>query len=316
MRHGIPSAVVRAAGQVFSRPRQVLVFWLVNLAVAAVLTVPLAAVLSDTLDRNLHSDRMADGPSWQWFDTVDRTRPEVLGDLSAVEALFGPQGVGLGELSKLSGVPLAVLAAGLVVFWLNALLHLGWLSTLAGGRGGARGGLLACAGRFALPGSALALGALVAYVAVYQVIYVGGGKLLEPLAQATETEWVALGVMWARLAVTLLALLGVKLAFDLAKAWLVQRDSSNFARAALGGLGALGRNGLRYTAAYLLIGLIAALSVALWWWLPDRGAITGGLPRSWLGLLLVFLIHQAFLIARIALRLWHLGATWNLYVRG
>ena len=316
MRHGIPSALVRAAGQVLARPRQLAVFWLLNLVVAAVSTVPLAAVLSHHLDRNLHGEVLVRGPSWSWLDTVDRRHPEVLGGLSGVEALFGPEGVGLDELSRLSGVPLAVVAAGLVVFWLNGLLHLGWLSTLAGGRGGARGGLLSSTARFALPGTALSLGALAAYVAVYALVYVGGGRAMEPLSRAPENEWIALGLLWLRLAVTLLALLGVKLAFDLAKAWLVQRDRGNVLRAALAGTAELWRDGVRYAAAYLLVGAFATLVVALWWWLPDLGAVTGGLPRSRPGLLLVFLLHQVFLVARIALRLWHLGVTWNLYVRG
>lgn len=306
----------RAAGQVLARPRQLLAFWLLNLVIAAVLTVPLAGVLSETLDTNLYGEEMAEGPSWRWFDTVDRTRPEVLGDLSAVEALFGAEGLGLEELGKLSGVPLALLAAGLVVFWLNTLLHLGWLSTLAGGRGDARGGLLACAGRFAIPGSLLALGSLAAYAGVYALVFRGGGRLLEPLSAGTENEWVALALLWTRLALTLLALLGVKLTSDLAKSWMVQRDSRNLLRAVPAALGVLGRHGLRYVLGYLLVGAVALGAVALWWSLPDLGAVTGGLPQTWLGLLLVFLLHQVFLVLRIALRLWHLGVTWGLYVRG
>lgn len=316
MRHGILSALVRAAGQVLARPRQLAAFWLVNLVVAAVLTVPLAAVLSHHLDRNLHGEVLARGPSWSWLDTVDRLHPELLGDLSAIEALFGPEGVGIEELGRLSGAPLTVVAAGLVVLWLNTLLHLGWLSTLAGGRGNARGGLLASTARFALPGTGLWLGALLAYGTAYALVYVGGGAAMEPLSRAPENEWLALGLLWLRLAVTLLALLGVKLAFDLAKAWLVQRDRGNVLRAAIAGVAELWRNGVRYVAAYVLVGAVAALAVAFWWWLPDLGALTGGLPRSWPGLLLVFLLHQVFLVVRIGLRLWHLGVTWNLYVRG
>lgn len=316
MRHGIPSALVRAAGQVASRPRQLVAFWLLNLVTAAVLTVPAAAVLSQNLDRNLYGDRMAQGPSWSWLDTVDRRHPGLLGDLSAVEALFGPEGVGPEELGALTGLPLAVVAAGLAVFWLNTLLHLGWLSTLAGGRGSARGGLLSGAARFALPGTALSLGALAVYVAVYALIYVGGGATAQPLSRAPENEWVALGLLWLRLALTLAAFLGVKLAFDLAKSWMVQRDRGNPLRAALAGAAELWRNGVRYAVAYLLVGAVAAALVALWWWLPDLGTITGGLPQGWVGLLVVFLLHQVFLLARIALRLWHLGVTWTLYVRG
>jgi len=321
LRHGIPSAIVRAAGQVLARPRQLVAFWLLNLVVAALLTAPLAVVLSDHLDHNLHGERMAEGPSWRWLDTVDRTHPEVLGDRSAVSALFAAEGVGWEEMAELSGAPVAVLAGGLAVFWLNALLHLGFLSTLAGGRRDARGGLLAGAARFALPGTVLAVGALMAYVATYALVYVGGGRLMEPLSRAPENEWVALGLLWARVTVTLLALLGVKLTFDLAKAWLVQRDSvnilsGNVLRAVLGALKELWRNGVRYGLAYLVVGAVAAVVVLLWWWLPDLGAITGGLPQGWLGLVLVFLLHQLFLLARIVLRLWHLGVTWNLVVRG
>lgn len=297
----IPKAIARAVLQVLRRPHHLLVFLLVNLVTAGVLILPLQHVLSESLDRSLYGDEMAQGVSWRAFDTILRTHPS----LGSPDGLEEPEG-----LASLTGLPFQALAAGVVMFWLHALLHCGYLSTLGSGMGGRRRGLLGGTGRFAVPGTGLTVVAAAGYGAVIWLGYDLGGRLLEPLLDSLDREWLALGLLWGRLGLVLLGLLLVKLWFDLAKTSLVRRDTWNVLAATLDGAREILRRGLPYAVAYLLVGVASVLVIALWWWLPGRWA-----AYSTLGLVLLFLLQQVFLAARIGIRLVHLGTTRNLFVQ-
>jgi hypothetical protein len=330
-----PSLIAAIAGglrDVVARPGAVLALLAANLLIAIALAAPLAALLASDLDHNLYGDAMAEGASWRWFDTVDRRHPAVLGDLSAWNALFGEEGVRLDDLAKLSGVPLAVALAGLAVYWLNALLHAGWLAALGSGAAGpagagpvgpapARGAAAATfagAARFALPATLIALLAAAFYAGAYALLYVGLGALLDGAGEASQREWVSLGLMWMRLALVLVAFLGIKLWSDLAKAALVERAASRgnglaaLPGALLAAAAQLLRRGPVYATAYLAIGLGTPLLAALWW------VVTLPLEPATLWPLLVVLVlaQQLFLAFRIALRLAHLAATRRLFTGG
>lgn len=327
-RPSILAAVAGGLRDVAAHPGAVLALLAGNLLAAIALAAPLAALLASDLDHNLYGDAMAEGASWRWFDTADRRHPAVLGDLSAWNALFGERGVRLDDLAKLSGVPLAIALAGLAVYWLNALLHAGWLAALgtgaagpagigpAGiGRVGARGAAAATfagAARFALPATLIALLAAALYAGAYALLYLGFGALLDGTGEASQREWVSLGLTWMRLALVLAAFLGIKLWSDLAKAALVERagGGSGAGLAALPGAllaaaAELLRRGPIYATAYLAIGLGTPLLAALWW------VVTLPLEPATLWPLLVVLVlaQQLFLAFRIALRLAHLAAT-------
>lgn len=309
IRHrSLPSILVAALGRTGARPRLVAALLLVNLAAALVLTVPLGALLAAELDHNLYGDAMASGASWRWFDTVDRRHPAVLGDLAAWHALFEDEGVAWSDLAELSGVPAAVLAAGLALFWLNSLLHTGWLAAMLPGRRGTPRELFAEAARFALPTSLLAVLAVAGYAAVYAVVYVGGGRLLDGVGEAAQREWVSLGLTWGRLLVTLGGMLAVKLVFDLARAALVELGAWRLLPALGIAAGELVRRGPAYLALYLVIGLGTPLLAIAWWLLTlPLGPATG-----WAVLLLLFVCQQVLVAGRIALRLAHLAATQGL----
>lgn len=297
-RRGVMRSALRAFGQVLERPHHLLAFLLLNLVLAVVVALPYQVLLGDRLERAPVAEEIADGASWRWLDTLLRQRPEILGT-PGLEWPPRPGGM----------LPAQTLAAGLLLYWLTAILHCGYLSTLRSGPSGRRG-LFASAARFALPATALALLAGLGYLAMVALLFVGTGRLTEPLAAATDREWVALALTWGRAALTLAGLLAVKLVFDLAKTVVVRRDSLNFLGAGVEAVSELGRRGLPYLAAYLLIALPGLALIALWWLLPGRVV-----PGSWAGLAALFLFQQIFLAARIAFRLAHLGATWNLYPR-
>lgn len=322
-RPSLIAAVAGGLGDAVARPGAVLALLTIQLVAAIALAAPLATLLSSELDHNLYGETMARGASWRWFDTVDRQHPAVLGDLGAWNALFDERGVRLDDLAGLSGVPLAMAVAGLAFYWLNALLHTGWLWALGGGGDGggpssrpapARGAAAATfagAVRFALPATLIALLAAAFYAVAYALLYVGLGALLDGVGEASQREWVSLGLTWMRLALVLTAFLGIKLWSDLAKAALVARAAGGgsvlaaLPGALLAAAGQLLRRGPVYATAYLAIGLGTPLLAALWW------VVTLPLEPATLWPLLVVLVlaQQLFAGARIALRLAHLAAT-------
>ncbi|MFN7961524.1 MAG: hypothetical protein U0002_09650 [Thermoanaerobaculia bacterium] len=274
---------------------------LVNLLVAWVLAAPLKGVLADNLDLNLYSDTMATGASWRWFDTVDRLNPAAFGNLDAWQGLLSPEGVKASALGKLSGTALAVVLAGLFLFWANAVFHCGFLATLQPAE--RRLGFGASCAHLALPASALSFFALLSYLGVYALCYVQTGKWLEPWRGELPSEGVAIALTWARLAVTGLGLLVVKTLFDLGKIALATRGNWNWPWAFFVAASELARRSPGYLLLSLGMGALVLPLSALWW-------ATGGLlhPQGSIGLLILFVLHQLFVAARIFLRLAHLGA--------
>ncbi|HEX4952135.1 MAG TPA: hypothetical protein VF017_01905 [Thermoanaerobaculia bacterium] len=291
LRHGARAVLIR--------PHVVAALLLVNLLAAWVLVAPLRGVLSAELDHNLMGDEMATGASWRWFDTVDRKHPLALGDLEAWHGLLRDGGARWDALKKLSGPPLSVALAGLFLFWVSAVFHCGFLGTLAAERRGFGAG---CA-HFALPVSALAFFAGLSYAGAYALLYVQTGKWLEDWRSSLGSEWLAIGLTWTRLGVTLAAVFLFKILFDLSKVALVERGGWNWPLAFFVGFRELLRSGLRYFGLSVVFGLGLALLALLWSVLPGRWA-----PQSWLALLAVFLLQQVFLGTRIALRLGRLAA--------
>jgi hypothetical protein len=195
-----------------------------------------------------------------------------------------------------------------LLFFVHAVLHTGYL---AAGRWrsseGRAAGLLHRAALFAVPSVGLAAAAAAGYVAVYAAAYVATGPPLARLAEAAQSHSLHLLFVWLRLGLTLALLVAVKLWFDLAKAALVETGSWNLGRAAVRAARELARRGWAYALLYLVLGA-GTLALALVWLLVADPLV----PRTWIGLAIVFVLHQLVLAVRIALRLAHLGATQGL----
>ena len=302
-------AIAAAAGagirQTLTRPRAVALLLLVNLLAAWVLAAPMATLLSSELDDNLYGDEMARAVSWRWFDEVDRRHGREIGNLEGWHALFSSEGVGLDDLLATSGQLRAIALAAFFLFWINGLLHCGFLATLYPDR---RGGFAAATARFAFPATLLAIGALLSYLAAYALLYVQTGRWLAGWMEAVDSEWIARAATAGRLVLTLAVVLGLKLFYDLTRVILIERNSGNWPWAGLLALRDLARHGPRYAAVYLLLGLLVPVLSWGWSWSGGRWA-----PQGWIGLFLLFGLHQLFLAARIGLRLSHLAATRSLY---
>ncbi|HEX2252641.1 MAG TPA: hypothetical protein VHQ65_05190, partial [Thermoanaerobaculia bacterium] len=308
----LPGVLAAAVRRPIAEPRVLGFFLLLNLATALVLVAPLRGVLSARLDSNLYGDVMETGASWRWFDTVTRQHPEALGDLGAWTALFSAEGVRLSDLAALSGPAAAVAVAMLLVYLLTAVLHTGWLAAgrfRAGTGGGTVAPLLHRAALFAGPTLLLALAALLLYAGTYALFAVALGVPLDRLALWLQSERAHLTLLWGRLGLTVLAWLVVKIWFDLAKAALVEGLPAH--RAAARALRELGRRGWAYLLLYTLLATVG-LALAFLWMLLTAPLV----PETWLGLVILFLLHQVYLAVRIGLRLARLGAAQGLLLSG
>jgi len=306
----LPGVLWRALVRAVSQPGAVALFLLLNLAVAAVLAMPYRGLLHAELDDNLFGEAMEAGASWRWYDTVERRDPRALGDLSALPAFFTSEGVRWKDLRALSGPPAAIALAAAILFFLHAILHVGWLAVgrWKGGRGGGVAALLHRAAVFAPPALALAAVAAAAYAAVYALAFVATGPPLEALAEWFQSERLHLALLGLRLALTALLVALVKIAFDLAKVALVETGSWKWWNALARSARELVRRGWAYLLLYALLAL-GTLALAALWWLLSAPLV----PQSILGIAILFLLHQIVLGLRIALRLAGLSAvqgTW------
>jgi hypothetical protein len=301
-RQNLVIALRKGVTGTFERWHMVAGFLLANILVAWVLVAPLRGLLRGELDSNLYGDTMATGSSWTWFQTVDRKHPELFGNLQAWHDLLSHRGVGLRALASLSGPAAGAALAGLFLFWLNAVMHCGFLASFVPGERQRSFGA-GCA-HYALPASALAFFATLSYALVYGLLFVQTGRWTEGLRLAVDDERLALALTGGRLALTLAGFLAVKLIFDLAKVALVEKGNWNWLWATWLGARELARRPGGYALLYLLLGLLTLPWVGGWWLVFGRFV-----PESWFGLALTFVLQQLFLTGRIGLRLAHLAAT-------
>jgi hypothetical protein len=303
----LPALLGAALARPFAEPGVVALLLAVNLAAGLVLAMPLAGLLAAELDHNLYGDEMATGASWRWFDTVRREHPRAVGDLSAWTALFSEEGVRRRDLDRLAGPPAAIAVAALALFFLHSVLHTGWLATARWK--GSRGvpALLHRGALFALPSLVLALVAALLYAGVYAGVYVATGPPLARLARFAQSESLHMVLVWARLGLTGLLVVAVKLWLDLARVALVETGSEAVGRAARRAAGELARRGWAYLALTALVAAGTLLLGGLWLLVADP--LT---PRTWLGVAILFVLHQLFVAARVVLRLAHLGAVQGL----
>ena len=130
----LPRLLLASLGAAFRRPGVVLLLLLLNLGVALVVAAPVRSLLSAELDDNLYGEVMEQGASWRWFDTVEREHPVAVGDYSPWSALFTADGVRLADLAAVSGPAATLLLAGLLIFLVQAPLHVGYLAAAPGSR--------------------------------------------------------------------------------------------------------------------------------------------------------------------------------------
>ena len=296
----------------------------VNLGLALLLAVPLAGVLRRDLHQMQASQNMMYGfdyPWWsQWSDAqsgwTTSFGPEIFGvgfvfrnlDLLLKGALpvnlFGARGD--------AGPPLdpVILGVGLIYLLVQTYLAGGILSTLRGVQGSwTVRGLLHGSGFYS--GRLLRV-ALVALFGAWLVFRLDAplARWVDARARESVSESAAMTWLLGRHALLLLALLFVNLVSGYAKAIVVLEERSSAILAFLSALSFCGRNLARAFGHYLAVALLGVALVAVWRLVDGAYATTGYKTQ-----LVTLLFFEAFVLARLSLRLMLMGGQLALYRR-
>jgi hypothetical protein len=265
-----------------------LVYWFYTLAFALLVVLPAGAVLYRSLGHSLWAERMLDDFDLQWL----------------AERLYETGGLPMQAVAPL----IALVAAGYIL--LSTFLAGGSLTVFASKERAYRPGLFyeGCGRNFgrlfrlllvSLVFYALVLAANAGLRAVGRRIW-GEGMEERPL--------VIFG--WFRTGIVVLLLLLVNMIFDYAKIRLVTQNSRQAARAALGSVSLVFRNLGRTAATYGTVALVG-VGLALFY-----GALAGIVPRNLaLGMALLLVLQQGFILSRIAVRLLFFASQLELYRR-
>jgi hypothetical protein len=296
----------------------------VNLATALVLAAPLAVLLQRELHHKQASQNMMYGfdfPWWsQWLDAqsgwTTTFGPEILGvgfafrnlDLLLKGALPAHLFAGGGE-----GGPLldpVILGLGLAYLLLQAYLAGGLLSTLRGVQGSwTVRGLLHGAGFYFGRLFRVSLVALLAAALVF-ALNAPLTRWVDARARESVSESAAMAWLLGRHGLLLLALLFVNLVSRYAKAIVVVEERSSAILAFLSALSFAVRNLARTLGHYLAVALLGVALVAVWRLLDGAYATTGYKTQ-----LVTLVLFEAFVLARVSLRLMLMGGQLALYRR-
>jgi hypothetical protein len=303
----------------------------VNIATALVLAAPLAGVLRSGLHHKQASQNMMYGfdyPWWsQWSDAqsgwTKSFGPEIFGvgfafrnlDLLLQGALPANLLAARGEAStgaSSAPPPLdpVVLGLGLVYLVVQTFLAGGILSTLRGAQGTwTVRGLLHGAGFYFGRFFRVALLALFAAWVVFR-LNPPFARWVDGQARESVSETSAMAWLLGRHALLLLVLLFVNLVSGYAKAIVVAEERSSAILAFVSALSFCGRNLVRTFGHYLAVALLGVVLIAVWRLLDGAYGTTGYKTQ-----LLTFALFQAFMLARVGLRVMLMGGQLALYRR-
>lgn len=303
-------ALLIGLGGTLAAPGMLLWLWLVNVMAAAPLAVAVGEAIRDSVGTSLVADELRRGFDLGWYgEFAHRAR--------GVEASLRPTQVGAGaafdNLELWFGGGMFRLEPGVVA--MGALWALVWLLMLGGilahfaepGRGFLLRRFLENGGLFFFRFVRLAVLAAVPYA----LVYLFARRLFPWIERATrdvtaETTVLAYNLLGAAAIVLLLAT--IKMVFDFAKVAVVVDERRSAFLAALRGLRFVARHPLRAYGLYAGFGLATVLVIFLYALVaPGAGQAT------WPAVAGAFFIGQAFLMARLVLRVTVLGGALSLY---
>jgi hypothetical protein len=301
-----PSALAclgRGLALSLSKPYLALTLWLMQLLLAAALILPISNSLHADLDPSPLADRMVGVPDYGWWETFQRTHPELLGNFGKlVETVLSPVGPGETTVADLRGIGAAAFSLALLAIVLHAFALGGVLGALREpqsslvtfGREGMR----------RLPAFLpFTLAAFAGAFAAYRWIYIESGRVLRHRMEELSTEGQALAVTALRLAALAAALAAIKLLTDSVRAiWVARPDLPPVSRFLMGIGGALARPGrlLGVLAGYVL----ATAGLYVLWVVLDPPA--GGEARF--ALVPLILTQQVFVFVRSLVKVGYYAA--------
>ena len=292
--------------------KALLLFLVLNAALAFAFMHPLTSALRQTLDKSPWAERLAAGNAdlHTFFTSFARTRPDVLGDLSKWdEAVTGERGerTASGRPAPLSGFFRTSGLSGSAVGFgaLTALLAALFSGGFAGRFGAERertslAAFGADAERFAVPSLLLGALSLAGILAAYRWIYAAMGTLYEP--DELRYEWEAVGLLLFRLGTFLLVAGTIRLVVLYARAALGQGITNPFG-ALMSGFGFVLGRPARTLALEILFGALGLLPLLVWLFL---GPIWDGKELGDFALILAG--QQLVVLLLILTRAGHLGA--------
>jgi hypothetical protein len=300
----------RGVGASLSKPYLAVALWLIQLALAAVLVLPLGNALHTLLDRSPAADQMVAHPNYGWWETVTRVHPDLLGALpQAVTSLLSPEGLRSSQVTTLRGAGAAAVGLGALAVVLHAFALGGLLGTLREpqaslvtfGREGLR----------RLPAFlAFTLAAVAGALTAYRWLFVETGALMEQRAPDLPTETRVLLITLGRLLLLGVALAAIKLLVDSVRAiWVARPDLPPVSRFLAGVGAALGRP-LRLLGVLGMWGLSILALYGLWLFLDPSA---GGEARF--ALLPLIATQQVFVFLRCLLKVGYYAAVSEVLTR-
>ncbi len=287
-----------------------------NLAFALVLAVPLALQLENDLENRGASSAMMYGFDYDWWSRWSEQQqgpekslaPDLLGTGFALKNLdlllkgWLPAGL-FARGSDASPVDPMILGLGCLYLVLQAFLTGGLVSVFRRPRGGwtLRGLVHGCGFYFGrmLRVSLLGLGAAWVVFALNAPF----ARLVDGLAREAVSGRTAVLLTLGRHALLLVALLLVHMVFSHARVLMVREERLSAGLAFLSSLGFCARRFLPAFGQYLCMAALGALLLALFAGLDSWLTVIGFRTQ-----LLALLLFEAFVAARIALRLWLVAA--------
>jgi hypothetical protein len=298
--------------------KALLLFLVLNAALAFAFTHPLTSALRQTLDKSPWAERLAAGNAdlHEFFASFSRTRPDVLGDLSKWDEAF----TGERQERRASGRPAPFsgffrtsgLAGSAVGFGaLTAVLAALFSGGFAGRFGAERertslAAFGADAARFAIPSLLLGAVSLAGTLAAYRWVFAATSTLYAP--DELRYEWEAVGLLLFRLGAFLLVAGYIRLVVLYARAALGQGISNPLA-AFTRGLGFVLGRPVRTLALEILFAVLGVLPLLAWLFL---GPVWDGKQPG--DFVLIFAGQQLVVLLRILTRVGHLGAA-SAYLR-
>jgi hypothetical protein len=280
----------------------------VTLFLALPLSYALRGMISAHLGESMAADSAAAGTNYDWWQ-------EFAAQASGLGKTFVPSIVGFGAvLDNMSGIldnlPLASAIAGVTAAWLIvwSFLSGGVVDRLARGRRTRAHGFFAACGVHFWRLLRLGAIALIAYAFLFQYVHAWiFSKAVESLTRDVAVERVAFAYRAAGYLVFGGLLVACNIIFDYARIRIVVEDR----RSAIGGLLAGGRFVRRHAAA--AVGLYALNAVAFLLLIGIFAVIAPGAPGSGWSMAFALAIGEAYIVARLYLKLLFYGSETALF---
>ncbi len=304
------SAAFSGLGRVLSSPSLVFWLWLVNVMVAIPLAVAMAGSIQDSIGASLVQQNLRDGFDMGWYGEFDARA-------KGIEKTLSPSLVGAGAFldnieAWLNGglfemLP-ALVALGVIYALLWALLLGGILHRYADGRGLFRlSELFSHGGEFFFRFVRLAVISGFLYYLAYRFAGFLFGRIEDAMRDVT-VEKTVLGYLAAAFLLVAVLLTFINMAFDYAKIGTYKENRRSMILAAVNGFRLVLRNLGRTTVLYYGLGLFGLLLLGAY-----HAVSPGPGQASAPSVAFAFLVGQAYLVAKLVLRLTFYAGQMALY---